>query len=95
MNFSSKSNDYLTIDQAIKLLKDGYVLLSYKDNLRYIFMLKEHYVVIKSFIFSFTLTITDFNENFKDFKFSLIKDETDEINLSKDLDYYKNIQKKQ
>ena len=95
MNFSSKSNDYLTINQAIKLLKDGYLLLSYKDNLRYIFMLKEHYVVIKSSKFSFTLTITDFNENFKDFKFSLIKDETDEINLSKDLDYYKNIQKQQ
>ena len=95
MNFSSKSNDYLTIEQAIKLLKEGYVLLSYKDDLRYIFIFEERRIVIKSVKFSFKLTINDFKDNFKDFKFSLIKDENEEINLNKDLDYYKNIQKKQ
>lgn len=95
MNFSSKNDDYLTIDQATKLLKEGYVLLSYKDDLRYIFIFEEHRIVVKSFKFSFKLTINDFKDNFKDFKFSLIKDENEEINLNKDLDYYKNIQKKQ
>ena len=95
MNFSSKNDDYLTIDQATKLLKEGYVLLSYKDDLRYIFIFEEHRIVVKSVKFSFKLTINDFKANFKDFKFSLIKDENEEINLNKDLDYYKNIQKKQ
>lgn len=95
MNFSSKNDDYLTIEQATKLLKEGYVLLSYKDDLRYIFIFKEHRIVVKSVKFSFKLTINDFKDNFKDFKFSLIKDENEEINLNKDLDYYKNIQKKQ
>ena len=52
-------------------------------------------IVVKSVKFSFKLTINDFKDNFKDFKFSLIKDENEEINLNKDLDYYKNIQKKQ
>ena len=95
MNFSSKNHDYLTIEQAIKLLKEGYVLLSYKDHLRYIFIFEEPRIVVKSVKFSFKLTINDFKDNFKDFKFSLIKDENEEINLNKDLDYYKNIQKKQ
>ena len=95
MNFSSKNDDYLTIDQATKLLKEGYILLSYKDELRYIFIFEEHHIVVKSVKFSFKLTINDFKDNFKDFKFSLIKDENEEINLNKDLDYYKNIQKKQ
>ena len=95
MNFSSKNDDYLTIDQATKLLKEGYVLLSYKDELRYIFIFEERRIVVKSVKFSFKLTINDFKDNFKDFKFSLIKDENEEINLNKDLDYYKNIQKKQ
>ena len=95
MNFSSKNDEYLTIDQATKLLKEGYVLLSYKDELRYIFIFEEHRTVIKSVKFSFKLTINDFKDNFKNFKFSLIKDENEEINLNKDLDYYKNIQKKQ
>ncbi len=95
MNFSSKNDEYLTIDQATKLLKEGYVLLSYKDELRYIFIFEKHLIVVKSVKFSFKLTINDFKDNFKDFKFSLIKDENEEINLNKDLDYYKNIQKKQ
>ena len=95
MNFSSKNDDYLTIDQATKLLKEGYVLLSYKDDLRYIFIFEKHHIVVKSVKFSFKLTINDFKDNFKNFKFSLIKDENEEINLNKDLDYYKNIQKKQ
>lgn len=95
MNFSSKNDEYLTIDQATKLLKEGYVLLSYKDELRYIFIFEERRIVVKSVKFSFKLTINDFKDNFKDFKFSLIKDENEEINLNKDLDYYKNIQKKQ
>ena len=95
MNFSSKNDGYLAIDQATKLLKEGYVLLSYKDELRYIFIFEERRIVVKSVKFSFKLTINDFKDNFKDFKFSLIKDENEEINLNKDLDYYKNIQKKQ
>ena len=95
MNFSSKNDEYLTIDQATKLLKEGYVLLSYKDELRYIFIFEERRIVVKSVKFSFKLTINDFKDKFEDFKFSLIKDENEEINLNKDLDYYKNIQKKQ
>ena len=95
MNFSSNSSNSLNINEAIALLKADYVLISFKDNLRYIFLYENHKVSVKSKNFNISLSLTDFIESFKDFKFTLIEKVDQEINLEKDLDYYKNIQKKQ
>ena len=95
MNFSSNSSNSLNINEAIALLKADYVLVSFKDNLRYAFLYENHKVSVKSKNFNISLSLTDFIENFKDFKFTLIEKTDQEINLEKDLDYYKNIQKKQ
>lgn len=95
MNFSSNSPNSLNINEAIALLKSDYVLVSFKDNLRYVFLYENHKVSVKTKNFNISLPLTDFMENFKDFKFTLIEKSDQEINLEKDLDYYKNIQKKQ
>lgn len=95
MNFSSNSSNSLNINEAIALLKADYVLVSFIDNLRYIFLYENHKVSVKSKNFNISLSLTDFIESFKDFKFTLIEKVDQEINLEKDLDYYKNIQKKQ
>lgn len=95
MNFSSSSSNSLNINEAIALLKADYVLVSFKDNQRYIFLYENHKVSVKSKNFNISLPLTDFIESFKDFKFTLIEKTDQEINLEKDLDYYKNIQKKQ
>lgn len=95
MNFSSDSSNSLNINEAIALLKADYVLVSFKDNLRYIFLYENHKVSVKSKNFNISLSLTDFIESFKDFKFILIEKVDQEINLEKGLDYYKNIQKKQ
>lgn len=95
MNFGSNSSNSLNINEAIALLKTDYVLVSFKDNLRYIFLYENHKVSVKSKNFNISLSLTDFIESFKDFKFTLIEKVGQEINLEKDLDYYKNIQKKQ
>ena len=95
MNFGSNSSNSLNINEAIALLKSEYVLVSFKDNLRYVFLYENHKVSVKSKNFNISLPLTDFMENFKDFKFTLIEKTDQEINLEKDLDYYKNIQKKQ
>lgn len=95
MNFSSGSSNSLNINEAIALLKSEYVLVSFKDNLRYVFLYENHKVSVKSKNFNISLPLADFIENFKDFKFTLIEKSDQEINLEKDLDYYKNIQKKQ
>ena len=95
MNFSSSSSNSLNINEAIALLKSEYVLVSFKDNLRYVFLYENHKVSVKTKNFNISLSLTDFTENFKDFKFTLIEKSDQEINFEKDLDYYKNIQKKQ
>lgn len=95
MNFGSNSSNSLNINEAIALLKADYVLVSFKDNLRYIFLYENHKVSVKSKNFNISLPLTDFIENFKGFKFTLIEKTDQKINLEKDLDYYKNIQKKQ
>ena len=95
MNFSSNSSNILNINEAIALLKSEYVLVSFKDNLRYVFLYENHKVSVKSKNFNISLPLTDFMESFKDFKFTLVEKSDQEINLEKDLDYYKNIQKKQ
>lgn len=95
MNFGSNSSNSLNINEAIALLKSEYVLVSFKDNLRYVFLYENHKVSVKTKNFNISLPLTDFAESFKDFKFTLIEKSNQEINLEKDLDYYKNIQKKQ
>ena len=95
MNFQSNKIDKLNINEALKLLKNQYVLVSYKDNQRYVFLIQENKVLIKTANFSLVSSISDFIDNFKNFNFGLIENQDEEINLEKDLDYYKNIQKRQ
>lgn len=95
MNFQSNKINKLNITEALKLLKNQYVLVSYKDNQRYVFLMQENKVLIKTVNFSLTTSTGDFIDNFSDFNFALIETQDEEINLEKDLDYYKNIQKRQ
>ena len=95
MNFQSNKINKLNINEALKLLKNQYVLVSYKDNQRYVFLIQENKVLIKTGNFSLVSSINDFVDNFKNFNFGLIENQGEEINLEKDLDYYKNIQKRQ
>ena len=95
MNFQSNKINKLNITEALKLLKNRYVLVSYKDNQRYVFLMQENKVLIKTVNFSLTTSTSDFIDNFSDFNFALIETQDEEINLEKDLDYYKNIQKRQ
>ena len=71
MNFSSSSSNSLNINEAIALLKSEYLLVSFKDNLRYVFLYENHKVSVKSKNFNISLPLTDFMESFKDFKFNV------------------------
>lgn len=89
-------NNSLNIYQAEKLLLDGYVLLSIVNDKRYIFIYENKQINIHTSSFKISLKLKDFINNFSSFKFSLIEDNDQEnVSLLKDLDYYKNIQKKQ
>lgn len=88
----------INILNATKLLKAGYVLCSYHNSTRFIFIYENNEVKIHTSSYKVSLNISDFIEQFKSFSFYLIEENSsdkEKVDEKKDIDYYMNIQAKQ
>ncbi len=84
------------IKDALSLLKSGYVLESYDNENRLIFVYENTKIYIYSAKYTLNLDINDFIELYKDYKFTPIKNNDGEsIDLKKDEEYYSSLQKHQ
>lgn len=86
----------ISLKDAIKLLKSGYVLTSISTDLTYIFVFEKETIEVRTKTYRVKVSLEDFKKLYSDFNFTLIRDE-DELqeNLLKDEEYYSSIQKKQ
>lgn len=86
----------ISLKDAIKLLKSGYVLTSISADLTYIFVFEKETIEVRTKTYRVKVSLEDFKKLYSDFNFTLIKDEDEpQENLLKDEEYYSSIQKKQ
>ncbi len=88
----------INILNATKLLKSGYVLCSYHENIRFLFICENNEVKIHTSSYKVSMKINDFIDQFQTFSFYLIEDSSqdkEKVDEKKDIDYYMNIQAKQ
>ena len=86
----------ISLKDAIKLLKSGYVLTSISNDLTYIFVFEKETIEVRTKTYRVKVSLEDFKKLYSDFNFTLIRDEDEpQENLLKDEEYYSRIQKKQ
>lgn len=86
----------ISLKDAIKLLKSGYVLTSISTDLTYIFVFEKETIEVRTKSYRVKVSLEDFKKLYSDFNFTLIRDEDEpQENLLKDEEYYSSIQKKQ
>lgn len=86
----------ISLKDAIKLLKNGYVLTSTSNDLTYIFVFEKETIEVRTKTYRVKVSLADFKKLYSDFNFTLIRDEDEpQENLLKDEEYYSSIQKKQ
>lgn len=86
----------ISLKDAIKLLKNGYVLTSISNDLSYIFVFEKEIIEVRTKAYRVKVSLEDFKKLYSDFNFTLIRDEDEaQENLLKDEEYYSSIQKKQ
>lgn len=86
----------ISLKDAIKLLKSGYVLTSISNDLSYIFVFEKETIEVRTKTYRVKVSLEDFKKLYSDFTFTLIRDEDEpQENLLKDEEYYSSIQKKQ
>ena len=86
----------ISLKDAIKLLKSGYVLTSISTDLTYIFIFEKETIEVRTKTYRVKVSLEDFKKLYSDFNFTLIRDEDEpQENLLKDKEYYSSIQKKQ
>lgn len=86
----------ISLKDAIKLLKSGYVLTSISADLTYIFVFEKETIEVRTKTYRVKVSLEDFKKLYSDFNFTLIRDEDEpQENLLKDEEYYSSIQKKQ
>lgn len=86
----------ISLKDAIKLLKSGYVLTSISNDLTYIFVFEKETIEVRTKTYRVKVSLADFKKLYSDFNFTLIRDEDEpQENLLKDEEYYSSIQKKQ
>ncbi len=86
----------ISLKDAIKLLKNGYVLTSISNDLTYIFVFEKETIEVRTKTYRVKVSLEDFKKLYSDFNFTLIRDEDEpQENLLKDEEYYSSIQKKQ
>lgn len=86
----------ISLKDAIKLLKSGYVLTSISTDLTYIFVFEKETIEVRTKTYRVKVSLEDFKKLYSDFNFTLIRDEDEpQENLLKDEEYYSSIQKKQ
>ena len=86
----------ISLKDAIKLLKSGYVLTSISNDLTYIFVFEKETIEVRTKTYRVKVSLEDFKKLYSDFNFTLIRDEDEpQENLLKDEEYYSSIQKKQ
>lgn len=86
----------LYIKDAIKLLKEDYVLESFSNNEKMVFVKENARIAVYSGKYNAYVSFTDFENLYKDFTFFPIKEnERETIDLKKDEEYYSSIQKRQ
>lgn len=84
------------VKEAYKLLKDGYVLESFFEGNRLVFIKEKAQIAVYSDKYTVFIGDLDFLDLYKDYTFSPIKEkEKETIDLKKDEEYYSSIQKKQ
>lgn len=86
----------MNINEATKLLIDGYVLSSFVENIRFIFLYENRQIFVYSDKYSSKISLDLFKNIYKDFVFDAI--ETDEKfaeDKLKDIEYYQKLQKHQ
>ena len=86
----------ISLKDAIKLLKNGYVLTSISNDLTYIFVFEKETIEVRTKTYRVKVSLENFKKLYSDFNFTLIRDEDEfQENLLKDEEYYSSIQKKQ
>ena len=86
----------ISLKDAIKLLKSGYVLTSISNDLTYIFVFEKETIEVRTKTYRVKVSLENFKKLYSDFNFTLIRDEDEfQENLLKDEEYYSSIQKKQ
>lgn len=86
----------ISLKDAIKLLKSGYVLTSISTDLTYIFVFEKETIEVRTKTYRVKISLEDFKKLYSDFNFTLIREEDEpQENLLKDEEYYSSIQKKQ
>ena len=86
----------ISLKDAIKLLKSGYVLTSISTDLTYIFVFEKETIEVRTKTYRVKVSLEDFKKLYSDFNFTLIREEDEpQENLLKDEEYYSSIQKKQ
>lgn len=86
----------ISLKDAVKLLKSGYVLTSISTDLTYIFVFEKETIEVRTKTYRVKVSLEDFKKLYSDFNFTLIRDEDEpQENLLKDEEYYSSIQKKQ
>lgn len=84
-------NDLIKIDDitlAIKLLKDGEILVNKKQNKLTYFAFKKDKIHCQNSSLSFNISIQDFKSIYKDAIFYIYNFEDNSIDLKKDEEYY-------
>jgi len=77
------------IKEAIKLLKEGYILVSYISKKKTYFVLKEKKILVKNDNTLYYLTEEDFSSLFFNQVFAIKEEENDtDIDSEKDKEYY-------
>ena len=82
---SNMDKEIYGVNEALVLFKEGIKL---KDNLSRIFFLKNKRIYVYSSSSSYSLTINEFLELYKDNKFIVYLDDDGEIDAKKDEEYY-------
>lgn len=86
----------MNINEAAKLLIDGYVLSSFAENTRFIFLYENRQICVYSDKYNSKISLDLFKNIYKNFVFDAI--ETDEKfaeDRLKDIEYYQKLQKHQ
>ena len=78
----------ITIKNAIKYLKQGFILNSIIDKRLYYFKYNKNYVLVKNDKSEFYLSEYDFIELYKEYIFYIVDNEDETIDEEKDKEYY-------
>lgn len=84
-------DEYFDVNSAVDYLFQGYIVVSLatkKEQISSFFVVKNNEIFYLNSKFSSPISKDDFLKEFADYKFSLVSDEQDGVDLKKDEEYY-------